>query len=279
VLDAATGNGAIALLAAKTSVAERNDLRISAVDYANINPIEKANKKELKQLCSHIKFFPNTPIENLPFPDSTFDLITSQYGFEYAEKSAASKEIARTLKTGGSWVAICHFENSKIHKYCIEDSSAYKKAILVLKLDQTIHALLKQLGDIDSFNQAQIKLKSEPVQTLLNALRFGLSDLEKSYPQAAATQYLNRSMRQFFECYLLTSKTQKIESAKNLSRELYAAMGRVDHQISATLSDLHIKNYEEVFLSVGLQKIISEAFLDDNGETLGWLFEFSKPRK
>ena len=50
VLDVATGNGAIALIAARITQIKSNNLDISAADFAHIKPAENSNSPALKKL-------------------------------------------------------------------------------------------------------------------------------------------------------------------------------------------------------------------------------------
>jgi SAM-dependent methyltransferase len=60
------------------------------------------------------------PVDAMPFEDASFDMIVSQFGFEYAgtqeDRLATAKEIGRLLKPSGKFVAICHTKDGGIER-------------------------------------------------------------------------------------------------------------------------------------------------------------------
>ena len=59
----------------------------------------------------------------LPFADAGFDTVTSQFGVEYAGKSAIH-EAARVVASGGSLAMLLHIRGSSIHKECSDSLRA-----------------------------------------------------------------------------------------------------------------------------------------------------------
>jgi len=53
-----------------------------------------------------------------PFNDGQFDVVVSQYGFEYAGAAKAATEIARLISSGGQFAALSHFKYGAIDKEC-----------------------------------------------------------------------------------------------------------------------------------------------------------------
>lgn len=95
VLDIATGNGAIAVIAVETS----KTLKVTGVDLADVEPAAfvSAKARELKR----IRFLGRTAAEQLPFPDASFDAVVSQYGIEYSASKQSIPEAVRVLASGG----------------------------------------------------------------------------------------------------------------------------------------------------------------------------------
>ena len=114
ILDVATGNGAIALHALAVSDEQQKGFSVEACDLAAIEPSATVSDPELKRQLERIVFHPETNIEATDFDRGTFDLLTSQFGFEYANLSAGAKEIARLLSEQGRFAAIMHHPNSYI---------------------------------------------------------------------------------------------------------------------------------------------------------------------
>jgi SAM-dependent methyltransferase len=100
VLDLATGDGVVL----QKMLRVRPDLRLTGVDSSPILP-PAPKGVQLKS---------GMAMEQLSFSDSSFDAVTSQFGFEYGDTAAASQEIARVLKGGGLLAMIVHHRSSPI---------------------------------------------------------------------------------------------------------------------------------------------------------------------
>lgn len=112
ILDLATGNGAIAVLAAEAGRRAGKHFRIVAVDAADINPCLYVTKH--RDELAAIEFRPATPIENLPWPDASFDAVVSQYGVEYSDLSRSIPELARVVAPGGKARLIMHADEGAV---------------------------------------------------------------------------------------------------------------------------------------------------------------------
>ena len=95
ILDLATGNGAIAVLAVEAD----KSFAVSGADLADVRPTDfvTTGKAELEQVA----FLPNTPAEALPLPDSSIDALVSQYGVEYSDLTRSIPEAVRVIAPGG----------------------------------------------------------------------------------------------------------------------------------------------------------------------------------
>ena len=56
----------------------------------------------------------NTDLSKLPFPDALFDGVTSQFGIEYADLAAATREAIRVLVPGGRGHFVLHHAGGAI---------------------------------------------------------------------------------------------------------------------------------------------------------------------
>lgn len=110
ILDACTGNGAVALLAAQWALDhDQADWRISAVDAAHVDPAVIApHWPGQAQALARIRFIPDTPLESLELPDASLDLVSSQYGLEYCDMALAVPRLAAALKPGGRLAMLAH---------------------------------------------------------------------------------------------------------------------------------------------------------------------------
>ena len=108
ILDLATGNGAIAVIAVETG----KNFSVIGADLAAVEPsaFVTRNRAELGQ----IRFLANTPAEALPLADASIDAIVSQYGVEYSDLDRSLPEAARVLAPGGQLRFACHAAEGSI---------------------------------------------------------------------------------------------------------------------------------------------------------------------
>lgn len=107
ILDLATGNGALPKLV--TDLCSADVYVIDAVDAADVLPQWVAEDDR-----SRIRFHCRVPLEALPFDDGTFDLVTSQYGIEYARWPEAVAEAVRVCRAGGRIALVVHHAGSVV---------------------------------------------------------------------------------------------------------------------------------------------------------------------
>jgi ubiquinone/menaquinone biosynthesis C-methylase UbiE len=107
VLDVATGNGTVpaALLEANPG------LQVTGADRAAIDPLRYL---ENPGLLTNVDFRGQVDICSMPFEDNTFDVVSSQFGIEYAPLSLASTEALRVLGSGGQLQFLMHCGDSEI---------------------------------------------------------------------------------------------------------------------------------------------------------------------
>lgn len=105
MLDLASGNGALPQLALE-QVTDAG-FRVDAVDLAALAPGWAASVAH-----ERLRFHPGVALESLPFDDGVFDLVTSQYGIEYARWPEALHEALRVCDANGTLACVVHHAGS-----------------------------------------------------------------------------------------------------------------------------------------------------------------------
>ncbi|MEX2495268.1 MAG: class I SAM-dependent methyltransferase [Woeseia sp.] len=116
LLDLATGNGILAHLAATESGLRDTGFDVVAVDAANIDPANFVTSAAT--LLRKVRFHAETRLEELPFADSEFDAVVSQYGIEYSDTSRSVGEAIRVLRPGGSLCFLVHASDGELAERC-----------------------------------------------------------------------------------------------------------------------------------------------------------------
>jgi len=100
ILDLGCGAGA----AATAIVTARLDLEVTGVDFAMVPVSTEAS----------IRLLSDTPMEQLPFADESFDAAISQFGYEYGRTHKTARQLARVLKPGARFSFIVHHAGSSV---------------------------------------------------------------------------------------------------------------------------------------------------------------------
>lgn len=113
LLDIATGNGAVAIIASDTARARGRRFEVHGCDQADIDPA--AHLRGTGFATEGIRFHPRTPAEHTGFPAAHFDVVTGQFALEYTGMETSVAEAARILKPGGTARFILHMKGSEIY--------------------------------------------------------------------------------------------------------------------------------------------------------------------
>ncbi len=127
ILDICSGNGAIAILAAEYALKNNKAFTISAVDAAEINiDTIKKSYQGFERFESFLSFKGGVQVETLEIPSESYDVITSQYGFEYCDLEEATKSVYRLLKIKGIFALITHTTNSDMLQVMQQEQIEYQ---------------------------------------------------------------------------------------------------------------------------------------------------------
>ncbi len=113
ILDLGTGDGRV--LAALQAAAR--GFHLEGVDLA----------QQLPEAPRGTRTRGGVAMENLPFPDASFDAVTAQFAFEYGDIGVVAREIARVLKAGGKAGLMTHRGDGPIlaHNLARRDAIAW----------------------------------------------------------------------------------------------------------------------------------------------------------
>ena len=110
IVDACSGNGAIACIAAEISIEAKLAFQIHAFDAANITPSRLYREKDTQ--VQRIHYRPQVTAESTHYPDRKFDVIVGQYAIEYTELDKTLPELKRISKPDCSLRFILHAQES-----------------------------------------------------------------------------------------------------------------------------------------------------------------------
>lgn len=261
LLDLATGNGAVALIAAKYSVKTALNLDIHAVDQANITPPHHSDDPSFTQIA----FLANTQIENTPYEDGYFSAITSQFGFEYSDLPETIKEISRITKPGATVHFLIHAHDGEVHKDSLDRIARVKRVLREKKLPN----LALDLGRLNASRAPEPKIE-KAVKKFLAKASMTLDSLSDAPPDDAAfycISYLNNLIinRNRYDPEDLS------RCIRDANHDLRAYMIRLNAMVRSSQSEKSIAMISSTFQSVGFAEMSYEP-LKAGGEVIGWDF-------
>jgi len=268
LLDIATGNGAIAILAAEIDAERDKGFSIDAADLATINENIFA-REELRKLRNRINFHSRTSCEDLPFEDDRFNFVSSQFGFEYGDTGRTIPEIRRVLMTGGQFVAISHHAGSQLIKSASVELEVYDYALDELDLFGKLQKQFDAVGDM-SGPRRRVRSKLQHVEPLTQAVNESVASLQEKYPDEecaneiiGAMGYLARGARQ-------ATEDERREAVVAATADFSFAQARLRDMVAAALTREDTELLAVTAKEAGFDSTICIAIYGDDRALAGW---------
>ncbi|HEY0488693.1 MAG TPA: class I SAM-dependent methyltransferase [Telluria sp.] len=141
VLDIATGNGAVPRLMLDSAA---DTVACDAVDLAQPEP--QWIGELAPQQRARVRFHGLQAAESLPFPDASFDLVTSQYGLEYTDLERSVPEIRRVLRAGGKVCLLTHHADSQPVRLALTELSHLEWLLAPSSLLETGQGMIEPMA-------------------------------------------------------------------------------------------------------------------------------------
>lgn len=264
IVDLATGNGAIALLAAQHGRRNDRQFEITAVDYAEIDPPTLFSKTAFAEDLREIRFLSNTPIEATGLPDDAFDLAVSQFGLEYADADATVAEIARILKPRDAvFASMIHHGDSAIVRQAregVEQILACEKSGL--------HAAIRDLlGRLDKLaargKDAAEDERAKELRTAINRVLAGLNQWGRQFGDPSQiVYYIENSMATFNPRVSGgMSLAERLAMLRQVAAETEAYKQRMRDLTSAALDDAALAHLVGQIRDAGFEIDVDRPFV------------------
>lgn len=263
IVDLATGNGALALLASQFSVDHDRGFEVTGVDFAATDPKETLEQQELGPALDSINFLTSTRIEATGLPDAEFDLVCSQFGFEYAALDAAVAEVVRLLdKDTGVFAAMLHVESSVLLQQAregVRQDMLCRKSGLLAAVKKLLRALekVRELGEDPGKDERCEKLRHE-----INRITGKLHSAQSQYQDPGQLAYYLKSVMAMFDPAFVEglSSEEKIRRIDAIDAESQQYAERMRDLMASALSDDDMaslrRQLEKAGLAVDLSKKI-----------------------
>jgi SAM-dependent methyltransferase len=224
VLDLATGDGAVLGKIRRS----RADLKLTGVDSAaRLPPAPKG-----MTLRSGIA------MEALPFPDGSFDLVTSQFGFEYGDRAAIAREVARVLAPDRNYAFIVHHAAGPILAHNVARRGGLVWAVV----------------DSNLLPQARALVRARQLAPLPTPERFrnAPGEAHRLFPgQSVATEFVT-AILQTLELGRRSPPSMSLEALDELERKGRNEIARIDSLANAACAASDIDAIEAALVQARL---------------------------
>ena len=243
IVDLATGNGAVALLAAQYGYRQGKSFDIVGVDTADVDPVRIFQGKAYARHLRRIRFLAKTPVEATTLPDGGQDLAASQFGIEYADTERTVAEVSRILKPDGAvFAAMIHHADSAIIRQA-KDGVEQIVACAKSGLHDAIRELHKHLAKLasrgkDPQHDDRAKAQRTSVNERLHALN---RESTRFRDPGQVVYYVENSMATFNpDVSAGKSVDEKLAMLRHVTAETDAYKQRMRDLISAACNDAEI---------------------------------------
>ncbi|HEX2139126.1 MAG TPA: methyltransferase domain-containing protein [Woeseiaceae bacterium] len=267
VLDLATGNGTVAACCAARGRARGIGLTIEGVDAAAIHPAKYV--PDARGALRDVRFHGNVRLEALPFRAAAFEVIVSQFGFEYAAEEPAVAEVARCLAPGGRLRFVLHAREGVV----AQDTALRLQRLRSVLADEGALTLVLALARAASTgDSATIAVKSAKLPAAAeNVRRLGAHPP----PDDAALFYTSEFLRLWArrERYHPSDLLRSIEDGWANARGVAT---RQEEMLKAARSASDISRLCARFAGLGLEVADPRQLRDARGAWIAWLLDANK---
>lgn len=221
-----------------------------------------------------------SPVNHTPLADNAYDLVVSQFGFEYAgaleDVCASAREMTRLLKTNGQFVALCHIKKGGIY----EEVNAHLHAIKQIEDTHFIPAakfVFQAAFAVEAKgNEENKRAYQRASQELAGPVEALSSWIEKnqliSKEIVGLARHLHNGTIDMFNRRRAFSLEDIIGWLEGMSLEIQAYKGRMNSMLRAALSEDEANKVLDVFKSTGFKvKELDKLFLENDNKPVAWI--------
>lgn len=259
IIDLATGNGALAILASEYGLEQGKSFAITAIDFAAIDPAKRAHAGQKEEVLGSIEFRSNTAIENTGLTADSYECAVSQFGFEYSMVEQAVAEVSRILKPSAHLHLMMHHEDSDVLKQARDGLTQAN-----LCLSSGLHSVLAELmTHLDALRRSGKKSsqQAEQLRSAVNAITESLhNEIDGRKDPEQLVFFLKHSMAVFGKRFAGQALVTKLKMLQQVEQECRGYAQRMQDLTSAGLGGEQIAVLKERLRTEGFHISRSEPF-------------------
>ncbi|NQD38730.1 class I SAM-dependent methyltransferase [Permianibacter sp. IMCC34836] len=281
IVDIGTGNGAIAFIAAAAAAARQANIKIFAIDPAEIAPRARVEKNlELGSLLSSIRFFPKTYAESLPFNNRSIDLVTSQFALEYSRLGESIAECSRVLKPSGKIRCITHSLESEIVQNSIVGQRVLSHLIDEIPFFSTAEYLLELIGSAYAVGGVQRLKHDNAANRARRDFNNLMKDLDAKFQTDSERDWLESIVLNVLQLLKLSESftlSEKLDSLSKIKQANVLCLSRLSEQVSVAMSESRLSELFSICSAHSLEMCEFPFFVD--GMLFGHVIEIEKDNR
>lgn len=272
VLDVATGNGAIAVLAQQFAIDKGLDIRVLAADAAIINPTLKSGGDEMKRARDQVQFLSGVACEQLSVRDNSIDLLSSHLGIEYSDLDRSIPEVSRVLVDHGRFAAIIHNAGSMVIGNSRRELDVYAAAFGELAVFERLRDYFDALGDTPDPGALRAAISRPAMKPVAAALNEAVNALIRHFGDTDTTRQLVAMIRQAASGASMAPAAKRVRAIESIESDCQAAVLRLEDLVRAARDTAGMDQLRALTLQHGLGDTHVEEFSLDGGQVFGWTF-------
>lgn len=270
VVDIATGNGAVALLALEAAEAAGIEVEVSGIDLAKIDPLHQVQDSSLRARLQCIRFYPRTPAEALPFADGAMDLACSQFGLEYSDLAAAVGELARVCRSGARVALMLHHERSQLLRATADEIAQLDFVLDEVRLYVHARNLLRAMAERGTAGSARAGSKVDRKRRALDDALQKIQREARGRDQPRMLLGPTNYIREIFAGVGRAPYAQLLDLLEETRQRVLANRQRLQDMQRAALGEQEMDALMKRFVRVGFDVTGHDVLHEHDGVLLGW---------
>lgn len=266
LIDIASGNGAVVDIASNYFPTQKLNVTSLDLSEAAIEQLKATHPYVNGVVCD---------VTTIPLPDGIANIVTSQFGIEYASNTAI-EEAARLVKEGGSIVFLMHHKFGSIYN----ESSINLDAITGIHNAQLIpHAIAMFEGALHAMSTGD-KTKYQEAANLFGPAIKALENIMRKHGKDVAGGFvfkLYNDLADIYEGIQNYDLNEVITWLNNLEMELSGYDSRMQSMINAAKEESEIQDICRRLTHLSFQVEIADGlFAPNSDKPLAWIIIASK---
>lgn len=275
LLDIATGNGAIALLASEYSLRNDKGFEVHGIDRARIDPASAWRGDEA--VLQGVRFQGRISAERLPFDDGFFQAVTGQYALEYTDYPATIAELGRVISPGGSARFVLHHPDSVVINTSREEHSHGQLLLHETRIFDKARTLLGRIVKATEDGERGALASDSEAQAERDALNQAAARISAAAEKTTEPDLLTTALGHISQAFKAASGPSASKNALDAlsagEKEVRANLARLEDLLNAVVDDSKMAKMRALFEAASFATVdpVALYFKNENKELLmGW---------